>query len=264
MQTKDQYASPDRYDARVYLILRFRTNPGSKLNWIFEHIPKRDDMKILELGCGTGLFWLANRNDIPESWEITLTDFSEGMLKETQSRLSGINRNFRYEILDVESDIKYPDMHFDFILANNMLYHVKNRAGALSHIFRILKSDGLFIASTMGKKDMQELNGIFCDYLESRDKNFRFREFSFSLDNGLEQLSPFFPGISVERYEDMLRIDEAEPIVKYYLSFIEMYGSLISLTDEDISGFKKYLQDIIDSRKTISVTKDSGIFICRK
>jgi ubiquinone/menaquinone biosynthesis C-methylase UbiE len=261
--SENQYATSNKYESRIYINTKFKTNPKSKFKWIFEHFPKNDNLKVLELGCGTGLFWLANRNEIPNSWSITLSDYSEGMLEGTRNTLSKINRDFKYEVVNAE-DINYPDKHFDIILANNMLYHIENRSIAISHIFRILKDDGVFITSTVGKNDMLELNQYLYDFLESRNKSFKFRELPFSLDNGLGQLLAYFPKVTISRYEDMLKIDKVEPIIDYYRSFNGMYNDLVVLYEEDIDAFRIFLQNIIDSKKAISVTKDSGIFICTK
>ena len=40
----------------------------------------------------------------------------------------------------------------------------------------------------------------------------------FTLDNGLEQLKPFFPNVTMSRYEDNLQVTEIEPIMAYVRS----------------------------------------------
>jgi ubiquinone/menaquinone biosynthesis C-methylase UbiE len=263
MLNENQYATSGKYEARIYINTKFKANPKSKFKWIFEHFPKGDGLNVLELGCGTGLFWLANRSEIPKNWSITLSDYSAGMLENTRSTLSKINRDFKYEVVNAE-EINYPDKQFDIILANNMLYHIENRSAAISHISRILKDNGDFVASTMGKNDMQELDKLLYDFLASRNKSFKFRELPFSMDNGFSQLSSHFPKVSISRYDNMLNINEVEPIINYYLSFNGMYKDMVVLAEEDIDEFRIFLQNIINSAGTISVTKDTGIFICTK
>lgn len=263
MLSENQYATSEKFNSRVYLSAKFKTNPNSFFKWIFEYFPKNENLEVLELGCGTGLFWLANRNEIPKSWSITLSDYSEGMLKGTCNNLSKVNRDFQYQVVNAEN-IHYPDESFDIILANNMLYHVENRSGAISHIFRTLKDNGVFIASTMGNKDMIELNSYFYGFLESKKKTFRFREKRFSLENGLDQLKSFFQKVTILRYEDTLKIDEVEPIINYYLSFNGMHDNLEIISQEDVNEFRVFLQNVINSKKIISVTQDRGIFICSK
>lgn len=47
---------------------------------------KQPNIKILELGCGDASLWNKNFNYIPSNWEITLTDFSDGMLKDAKKK----------------------------------------------------------------------------------------------------------------------------------------------------------------------------------
>jgi ubiquinone/menaquinone biosynthesis C-methylase UbiE len=262
----NQYSSSEKYEARIYLHRKFRTNPLSKYEWIFEHFPKNENLNVLELGCGTGLFWLANRNNIIKSWTIILSDYSEGMLQTTRdslSRISKLNINFQYEIVNAEN-IEFPDNNFDIILANNMLYHIPNRDAAIKNIHRILKDTGIFIASTMGKNDLAELNNHFYTFLESKNNKLRFLELSFSLNNGLEQLAEYFEKIVLEKYNNSLEIDEIDAIVNYYLSFNGIYNNVVVLPEEYINDFKIYLQNVLEKEKTIVTTKDEGIFICEK
>jgi cyclopropane fatty-acyl-phospholipid synthase-like methyltransferase len=58
MLNENQYSTSRKYEARIYLHKRFKTNAQSKYEWIFKHFPQSENLKILELGCGTGLFWL--------------------------------------------------------------------------------------------------------------------------------------------------------------------------------------------------------------
>ena len=263
MLSENQYSSSDKYEARIYLHRKFRTNPKSKYEWIFDHFPKEENLSVLELGCGTGLFWLANRNSIIKSWSITLSDYSEGMLKTTRNSLSRLKYDFKYEIVNAD-DIKYSDKTFDIVLANNMLYHIQNRDSAINNINRILKDTGVFIASTMGKNDLSELHNHLYTFLESKNNKFKFREFPFSLDNGYEQLNKHFKNVILEKHENKLAINEVDAIINYYLSFNGIYNNVVVLPEEYADEFKKYLQNVLEKETSITTIKDEGIFICRK
>ena len=261
MLSNSQYSSSKKYEARIYLSKKFKTNPKSKHEWIFEHFPKNENLNILELGCGTGLFWLANRNNIIKSWSIILSDYSEGMLETAHNSLSRLNYNFQYKIVNAEN-IQYPDNSFDIILANNMLYHIQDRDTVINNIKRILKDSGVFIASTMGKNDLFELHNHLYTFLENNDN--KFKEYTFSLDNGMEQLTKHFKNVILERYDNKLEINEIDAIINYYLSFNGIYDNVIVLPEEQINDFKIYLQNILERDKIITTARDEGIFICKK
>jgi len=51
---------------------------------------------ILELGCGTGLLWQINSQHIPASWDITLSDYSPGMVEEAAKNLADASNHLAY------------------------------------------------------------------------------------------------------------------------------------------------------------------------
>lgn len=96
--------------------------------------------KILEVGCGSGEFWLEASKIIPSNCTITLTDFSAGMLENIQKKLEHI-ANYRFEVADVEQ-LPYLDQAFDIVFAHLMLYHAHSPEQGLKEIKRVLKYTG--------------------------------------------------------------------------------------------------------------------------
>lgn len=82
-----QYADASNLNARVRLHQRFSVNPRGFAEWLFDHVAPREGAKVLEVGCGPVWLWRRNRERIPTSWEITVTDFSPGMVREARQRL---------------------------------------------------------------------------------------------------------------------------------------------------------------------------------
>lgn len=180
MVSEKQYENSSKFDTHLYLNAKFKTNPESCWRWILYQVPQKETKKILGLGCRTGLIWLANRDHIPQNWNTTLSDYSDGMLGETKLNLSRVKYNFFYEVIQAK-DIGVEDNCFDIIMANLMLYHVENKK-TLSEIKRTLKKDGAFIATTCGSGNMLELNLIFHTSFAMMNKS-RERKEIFFLEN---------------------------------------------------------------------------------
>ena len=134
----EQYKNGSNLDARIQIHERFSTNPYGWHRWVFEQfaLPSRCD--VLELGCGPGDLWLKNSHRIPLGWNITLSDFSPGMVEAAQVRLPGSDHSLVFAVFDAQG-VPFAAESFDGVIANHMLYHVPNVQKALSEIRRVLR-----------------------------------------------------------------------------------------------------------------------------
>ena len=57
-------------------------------------------MKVLEIGCGDGTLWKENKDKLPENIEITLSDTSEGMLRDARRNVGIGDHRFRFRHFD--------------------------------------------------------------------------------------------------------------------------------------------------------------------
>jgi SAM-dependent methyltransferase len=153
-----QYQNAKNLNTRIQLHQRFSTNKYGWHRWVFDQFSFPLQSRILELGCGTGELWLENIDRVPGEWEITLSDYSAGMLQQAQQNLDH-SRRFRFEVIDAQT-LPFASRSFDSIIANHMLYHVPDRNKALSEIRRVSNSEGSFHASTVGQRHLQEIAGL--------------------------------------------------------------------------------------------------------
>ena len=151
-----QYHDSSRLGARANLHARFAANPYRWFPWIFDQFQLPHNARILELGCGPGWLWLSNRDRIPADWDITLTDFSPGMLDEARRNLAQVSHMFNYAVADAQ-EIPYPENSYDGVIANHMLYHMPAIPAAISEIRRVLKEGGRFYASTLSSDYLHEM-----------------------------------------------------------------------------------------------------------
>jgi SAM-dependent methyltransferase len=181
------------------------------------------------------------------------------MAQEARQSLSSAHPGINIGVLDAQA-IPFAAARFDAVIANHMLYHVPDRAKAFSEIRRVLKPEGRFFAATNGPAHMRELRdraraaathaGALADsWVEA-----------FNLENGQEELSPWFPRVLLHRYEDALVVTEAEPLVAYVLS--GRYGQL--LAGEALAAFCRAMEAEIAQRGSLRITKDTGLFEARQ
>ncbi|MCU0485647.1 MAG: hypothetical protein MUC85_06000 [Anaerolineales bacterium] len=82
---------------------------------------------------------------------------------------------------------------------------------------------------------------------------------SFSLENGAEQLEPYFDEVRLEAYHDALEVTEADPLVDYIVSVLP--AELIEENLPRLEEFKQWAQSQIDEHGAIHIPKSAGLFI---
>ncbi len=250
----DQYKDASNLNARVTIHDRFSTNPYGWFNWVFDTLIKLPpNSNILELGSGPVLIWKSCINRIPAGWKITLSDLSPGMVDAAWRNLVVTGRTFQFKEIDAQS-IPFEDETFDVVIANHMLYHVPDRAKALAEIKRVLKLGGHLIATTAGEKHLHEI----LDWFRSIHESDVWEMFvvDFTLENGMEQLRPYFSQVALSHYEDNLQVTEIQPLMDYILSTVKVR----ELPKEKLGLLRQNLEKELKEKGSIFITKDSGLF----
>jgi SAM-dependent methyltransferase len=249
----DQYKNASNLDARIQLHRRFSTNPYGWTLWVFEHLQLGAQARILDVGCGPGSLWDDDRLSIPPGWEITLADFSAGMIHEARDKL---RQRFAYAVGDAQA-IPIKGETFDAVIANFMLYHVPDRPRAFVEIYRVLKPGGRLFAATNGRDHMRELRELIGAV--DPEAEMAAAGSQFGLENGGEQLTQFFADVTLHRYEDGLVVTEVEPLVAYVLS-----SRRSALIDKDPQALARLIERKMEAEGAIYITKASGLFEARK
>jgi ubiquinone/menaquinone biosynthesis C-methylase UbiE len=249
-----QYGNASNLNARLLLHQRFSTNKYGWERWLFDQLMFPVRGSVLELGCGTGKLWLENSDRIPVELEVILSDISAGMVQEARNNIGGIRPDFRFEVIDAQL-IPFNESVFDMVIAVHMLYHMSELDKALKEIQRVLKSTGIFYASTIGKNHLKELSllaGRFDYRLASWGQG---PLDSFSLENGAEQLEKYFTSVSLHRYPDSLIVTDAGMLTNYIASGLK---EETSDRYEDLAQFVE--QELQANNGRLNISKDWGVF----
>ena len=254
----DQYKDASNLNARIRLHVEFSTNKYGWFRWVFDQYELSAEARVLELGCGPGDLWHENIDRIPEDWEINLSDFSPGMLNQAREKLDYQSHPFNFEIIDAQS-IPYEVDHFDMIIANHFLYHVPDRPKAISEIRRVLKPGGRLYATTVGINHMKELPDLVARFDPDGPTFLKSEDIPFTMENGADQLRKSFSKVEKRRYQDGLRITDADVLVDYAFSGMRM--GLDENRREDFAEFIK--QEMAENDGVIVIEKDSGMFLAQ-
>lgn len=257
---KNQYQDASNISSRINLHSLYSQNRQGWFPWIYDQLEIHPGMKILEIGCGDGTIWNENRMRIPKSpeeIEITLSDISEGMLRDARRAIGAGDGRFSFKAFDCHQ-IPYPDEGFDLVIANHVLFYCEDISKVCEEVRRVLVPGGRFVCSTYGKNHMIEVSRLvqgFDDRIVlSADKLYE----RFGMENGSGILEKYFTKSEWRDYEDSLFVPEPEPLISYVLSCHGNQGQYIS---ERYKEFRAYVKKKTD--KGFRISKEAGVFICK-
>ena len=111
----------------------------------------REDMEVLEIGCGTGSTAIAHA---PYVKHVHATDISPRMIEVARDKAkdAGIT-NVTFDVQEANL-IDAPDSSLDVVMAHNLLHLVDDREEVVGNVCRKLKPGGILVTSTACIRDM--------------------------------------------------------------------------------------------------------------
>ena len=261
MSLAEQYKDAANLNARINLHSRFSTNRVNWYRWLFDYFTFPEGARVLELGSGPARLWRENLERIPPSWDVTLTDFSAGMIREAEATLPN---SFTFTVVDAQA-LPFEDAVFDAVIANHMLYHVPDLPKALSEMRRALKPGGRLFAATNGQNHMRELNELSQDLVPGGVINLFAKHdhlTNFALETAPGYFRPYFANVTLHRPEgdpDLL-VTEAEPIIAYILS---VTPDDLKRDPEKMSALRERVNQALAETGEVRMTRATGLFEAR-
>ena len=258
MSLAEQYKDAANLNARINLHSRFSTNRVNWNRWVFKHFRLPDGARVLELGCGPARLWRENLERVPSSWEVTLTDFSAGMIAEAEANLPS---SFAFAVADAQA-LPFEDDAFDMVIANHMLYHVPDLSKALSEVRRVLKPGGRLFAATNGKNHMRELDDLSRDLVKEGVVDLFSKHThvtDFTLETAPAYLHPYFSAVTLYRPggDPDLLVTEAEPITAYILS---VTPDEVKADAKRMSALRARVNQALAETGEVQITRATGLF----
>lgn len=250
-----QYRDASNLNRRGQLHDRFSVNKHGFHQWVFDHFVQTPGNCILEVGCGSGQLWLRNAERVPTDWTVVLSDFSTGMLRDARTTLGDHAQRVVFTAADAQC-IPFQDDTFDVVVANHMLYLVRDSCAVLSEIRRVLKSTGQLYASANGLRHLRELGDLVRRY-EPEYRGDTGGAGKFGLENGRDQLLGYFNTVDLFRYDDALVITDPEALVHWAESWA--HGAFSAERLPELFAFLAKE----GAKGDIRVSKDSGLFVAR-
>jgi ubiquinone/menaquinone biosynthesis C-methylase UbiE len=255
-----QYKDSSNLDARAKLHRLYGTSPFNWHEWVFAQMDVQPGMTVLECGCGPGWLWRHNLECIPDNCQITLSDFSDGMVAEAKAALEDSSHDFRFQTVNIE-EIPFADDSFDIVVANHMLYHVPDLAKGLAEVRRVLKPNGRFFAATNGPEHMKEIKELAVQFIPESTE-VEWPQLTFRMDNGRSLLSTTFDTVELTPFPDNLEVTEVEPLIAYIqsMTLLQAIGLDEETSQDKINQLAAAIAQEIEEKGAFRITKSSGLF----
>ena len=252
----DQYRTDANLTSRITLHQRFSVNAIGWFRWLFDRLDLPAEARLLELGCGRGDLWFDNRDRLPTSWRLVLTDRSASMATVSRRQLAASAVEVTIGVVDARS-LPFAPAAFDAVVANHMLYHVPDRPAALAEIRRVLRSGGRLYAATNGRDHLRELDDLVRSVAPEAPGDDVAA--TFGLETGAAQLAARFGKVVRHDYPDALAVTEVAPVVAYLLS-----TAAAPLLDRPrLQRLRMTVAEAIARDGAFRITKSTGVLIAR-
>lgn len=216
---------------------------------------------VVDVGCGHGADLRALRRDGHRGLLVGV-DFSAGMLAELETTVAD-------RVLADAVALPLASGIADVVLAMHMLYHLGDIPAALGEFRRVLRQDGVFIASTNSAMSAPELIGPWSEaMLEFGGPPFgEGSARRFSVENGAGILGRVFGAVELQEVEGISRVPEARIVRDYVASTDDLYEPMMpghEAWERVLDRVTAHAQSVIDREGCFIVTTRTGIFICRR
>jgi len=260
----------DAHRVTADIIKRHSTNRNDIRKVALDGLNVKWCKNILELGCGFGFFTEALKGKVHPDAVVTGADIIRdyGPLFLEACERAGIKGDFTSSGANVVKDFK--DRSVDLVICSYSLYFFPE---IVPDISRVLKSDGLLVATVHNRENMNELASFARDVLayngmlkEGEKLPIEIFISGFSSENGYEILSPWFQDVQATNYSNTL-VFEPGDIYSLMEYFRFKWPFLISRVTDEVETIFDLLEvhlqkTFTQSRSNFTISKDDTIFVC--
>jgi SAM-dependent methyltransferase len=225
--------------------------------WVLELAELVPEMRVLDAGCGNGIYLRALRE---RGVNAVGCDLSPGMLR----------RVAHHPVVTADvTALPVRDGAFDVVIAAQLLDLVPDRRGAIRELRRALRIGGSCVAVTTGAEHLRSLRYLIELAARAHSPGWRMRAptgSAFTAENAAAQLGAAFKEVTCVRPSaaGSVIIEDASVAADYVSSLGDHYQSQVARPWRDIAeDVRKQVQAVIDAEGEFRTAGDVAAFVCR-
>jgi SAM-dependent methyltransferase len=254
----EQYRDSRKLAARGRLNSEYTIAETGWFPWVARQLPLTSGDRVLDIGCGPGWFWAAVANELPEKLDLTLSDFSPGMVQEAVERCQPLPFASVTGRQADASALPFEDGTFDAVIAMHMLYHVPDPSRGIAEMYRVLKPGGFLAVTTNGARNMR---GLYALTTVFGSPPFDPAGAAFGYDTAEHIMQAQFGTVAMTEHPARLRVTEPEDVFLALTS----YPPGDRADETQLAAFRDAIAAAFQAGNgVLEVEKETGLFISRK
>ena len=211
-----QYQDPSNLQARMALVGKHTQGAEPWYPWLATRFEWPEDGDVIDVGCGPGVLW-TNIADLLPRLRLTLADLSDGMVATAVNAVEVLPHIELVEARSCDAQaLPFANTSFDVAVANHMLYHVPRPADAVRELARVLREDGVLLASTNGPHHLDAVSDIQDEVYGVSTRTLIGRR--FGRDGGQTILEASFAEVVWHEHPGELVCDEPDDVYAFIAS----------------------------------------------
>jgi SAM-dependent methyltransferase len=171
---------------------------------------------ILDIGCGVGVPLLSVGPTVLDRPDVIAGDLSLRQLRTIGRAASGS----LFKLLQFDATcLPFRSGSFGSAVARHMLYHVPDPRQAVAEAARVIRDDGLFVATTNSSNSRPELQGAHTEAVGDLGGRLVDRmSINFDAESGGRKLNGSFREVHAEIWSGVLAFPAVDAVLDYYQS----------------------------------------------
>jgi len=237
--------------------------------WMLEVLPLKQDMRILDVGCGAGKQCFSYLAHLSGKAQITGTDVSDELLNKAEEENAKLGKRVSFEKMDFNKEFPFAEGLFDLVSCCFAIYYAEDIPFTIKEMHRVLKPGGHLFSTG----PMPENKRMFYDIIqEATGKKIPPMPGSSRYASEiLDAIKSEFSQVEVHIFENPLTFSEVEPFIAYTrasLSEDRLLWNTFFETKADfehiMNAITKVAQKWFERDGSLVMTKVVGGFLAKK